>query len=733
MAFNLPVQNFFTKKIEPTDWVRPADWPVITDAPNEVQFLMSDINDASCTIRTQFTRTSGSQNIVIDWGDGTTNTVSTTTQTDTTHQYTVGTGTPCSRGYTTFKVRVYFTGTGVSVLNACRLFGLLIPGNTGTIYYNVGLLEAYYGDGTQTGNMSSYYYSNSNTSQSLSSFNFLEYVKLPATITWTTATSMFDSCFALAKVVMPTSASSLTSLSSAFNGCLSLRELTFPSNATAINNMQNVFNNCVELKSVTLPSSLNSCTTFANAFLSCISLKNVTIPSINNCTILQSAFQSCTSLEWVKFISLPTSATVSAISAFSGCSNLQNVYLPATCSSTTNYDFTSAFVNCTNLKSVVFPSGFNPNTLASAFSGCSSLVRCIFQSDASNLSVLTSCFANCSSLTSVTLPSSVSSSGISLQSTFQTCISLKSITIPSSYTITTLASTFNNCPSLQTLNWTPGAQNSLTSLSATFSSCSLLSSITLPSSMTALTDLTNTFNTCRSLTSIVFPSSLDAVTTMSGTFFNCISLSSVTLPTSMSSCTIFLNTFNGCSTIRSITMPNIVSTLTTSFSSTFSSCFSLKTVVLPGAAQLTSVNIIANIFQFCSNLTTITNFDKIGSLTSTPLVNAQNMGYCRFTSISFVMPLSILGLFGSNTTVRTDVRSVRLLNTSAGQWTGASPQINVSYTNMSTANLVQLFNDMAAQGTVTAKTINITGATGAAGLTAADRLIVTSKGWTITG
>jgi hypothetical protein len=76
---------------------------------------------------------------------------------------------------------------------------------------------------------------------------------------------------------------------------------------------------------------------------------------------------------------------------------------------------------------------------------------------------------------------------------------------------------------------------------------------------------------------------------------------------------------------------------------------------------------------------------------------------------------------------------VRLLNTGAGQWTGTSPQINVSYTNMSTAQLVQLFNDMAAQGTVVSKTINITGATGTAGLTPADRLIVTSKGWTITG
>ena len=44
-----------------------------------------------------------------------------------------------------------------------------------------------------------------------------------------------------------------------------------------------------------------------------------------------------------------------------------------------------------------------------------------------------------------------------------------------------------------------------------------------------------------------------------------------------------------------------------------------------------------------------------------------------------------------------------------------------------------LFADIAAQGTVTGKTINVTGATGAANLTAADKLVLTSKGWTITG
>jgi hypothetical protein len=40
---------------------------------------------------------------------------------------------------------------------------------------------------------------------------------------------------------------------------------------------------------------------------------------------------------------------------------------------------------------------------------------------------------------------------------------------------------------------------------------------------------------------------------------------------------------------------------------------------------------------------------------------------------------------------------------------------------------------MAAQGNVVSKTINITSATGTAGLTLANRQIITNNGWTITG
>jgi len=92
---------------------------------------------------------------------------------------------------------------------------------------------------------------------------------------------------------------------------------------------------------------------------------------------------------------------------------------------------------------------------------------------------------------------------------------------------------------------------------------------------------------------------------------------------------------------------------------------------------------------------------------------------CRLTKIS---------LQGANT-YKTALTSLRLTNPNS-TFTGTTQQVNVSYTNLSQAALVQLFTDLP---TLTGKGINITGATGAAALTAADRLIATSKGWTITG
>ena len=731
MAFNLPVQNYFSRTTGPAVYSRPSDWPVITDAAAEVQFLFCDLGDAACQIRTSFTRTSGSQNITIDWGDATTSTVTTTATTDTTHTYTPGTGTPCSLGYTTFKIRVYFTGTGVSVLSNCNIMAILNTASTAVGSPQIcHVLEAYYGNGTQ--NLTPVNFYSVIGSSCLSIYSNLQFVKLPATVSWTTWTTTFHSCFSLLKVVMPTSNSAALQYGNAFNNCYNLLEIIFPSNSTLIQGMTSAFISCANLRSVTLPTTMNSSTDWGSCFFGCLNLRSVTIPSINATNNLQYTFYNCLQLEWVKFTSMPT-VGVNMQNCFQDCVNLQTVYFPATVSNpSATVSLNTAFSGCRQLKNIVLPSNMNVSTFASTFSSCTSLTSCILPATSPACSAYNNTFLTCVSLLKITLPAAPTAS-VSFQSMFNGCIKLEEVTIPSGYILNNLNQTFLRCNRLKTISWSPGVQNLITSMQLTFSGCYLLTSFTMPTSMNIVTSLNSAFSACRSLLSITLPSSLNAVTVISSSFSCNISFTCVTLPTSMSACTNFSYMFNSCISLTSITFPNTVGAVTT-FNSCFSGCNSLKTCVLPGAAQLSLVNDINGMFVGCSDLVTLTNFDKIGSLTATPLMSAGFFLSNRFkggSAISFSGPLSLLQLNGLN--VKTDVQNVRLLNTSAGQWTGSSPQINITFTNMSTAQIVQLFNDMAAQGNVVSKTINITGATGTAGLTAADRLIVTSKGWTIIG
>ena len=732
MAFNLPVQNYFNRTTGPATYSRPSDWPVITDAAAEVQFLFCDLGDAACSIRTTFTRTSGTQNIVIDWGDGTTDTVTTTATTTTPHTYTPGTGTACTLGYTTFKIRVYFTGTGVSVLNGCNILPILISSNTNSSQI-CNVLEAYYGD-SYTSAIAVNFYSLGQNTNSLAVYTMLQYVKLPATVTWTSWNQTFYGCTSLVKIVMPTSNSAMSTLSQAFLGCISLLELTFPSNSTSISNLNSTFSGCNNLRSVTFPTTMNSCTDIGSCFSSCFNLRSVTFPSINAVNSMTTCFSGCYQLEWVKFTSMPTVVgAINMSSCFSTCYNLQNVYFPATGTAGSIYGFNSTFSSCSQLKTIVLPSNINVSSFASTFLSCTSLTSCILPASIPACTTHANMFQFCPTLLKITLPAAPTAA-VSFASTFNGCYKLQEITIPSGYQFTTMLSMCGNCFSLKTFTWTPGTQNSLTTLAGAFTACYILTSITMPSSMTALTSLSVTFANCYMLSSVTLPSSLNGVTTIGSCFSGCNLLTSVTLPTSMSACTDFGSIFHSCKSISSITLPNTVGAVTT-FSFAFNNCTSLKTCVLPGAAQLSLVTDINSMFVLCSNLTTLTNFEKIGSLTATPLMTATSIQYNRFISgsaISFSGPLNKLELNqpGASTSMRTNVQAVRLLNTASGQWTGTSPQINLSYTNMSSGSLVTLFTDLVSGSNVVSKTINLTGAayTGSA----AQRATITAKGWTVT-
>jgi hypothetical protein len=206
------------------------------------------------------------------------------------------------------------------------------------------------------------------------------------------------------------------------------------------------------------------------------------------------------------------------------------------------------------------------------------------------------------------------------------------------------------------------------------------------------------------------------------------------MPTSMTACNNFDGTFSGCTELIAITFPVIISAATTTFNNALSFCNNLKTVTLPTtrSTSLASLNTFA---YGCGQLTTINNLNLLGSTTATPLVDGTSLGWLtsKMTSMSFSCPFAKLMIHGNNSINIAALNSLRLTNASAGQWTGTSPQIFIQATNLSTAALNTLFADIAAQGNVVSKTIDITGTTGAAGLSLANRQVLTSRGWTITG
>jgi len=723
MAFNVPI-NSIAPTPTPLDWVRPVDWITIIDTPNEVQFLVCDLGAKAFTITTTFIKNSGT-NIYIDWGDGVVDTISNIASTNTSHVYPPG-GTPCSRGYNTWKIRVYGDASCV-ITNARHIVNFAATG--GNTFYKIGLLEAYFGDGSCSTNALTSSYFNSST---ISNFQLLEYVKLPSTVAWTSQMSnMFNFCINLYKVIMPISASNLTELNSIFNNCDSLLDVALPSNATAITNLGTAFNLCLNLRTISFPTTMDNCTLMLGMCSNCLSLKNITLPSINLCTTLQSAFQTCESLQWIKFTSFPTPSTpgttINFTTLFFQCFALQNVYLPASCSSNGNYTLQQAFANCYVLKNIVFPTNFQPSSLQSCFSSCFSITDIIFQSGSIYLTDMNNTFTNCYKLTNITLPTTVSSSGVNLTSTFSGCKAIANVTIPNAWLLTNLTQTFSGCFVLSSVNLPNNAQNSIITMQNTFSTCYKLKTVVLPTSLNSVISLSSTFLNCYDLISVVFPATMNAVTNISSCFQSCYNLMSVTLPTSMTSCTSFINTFYRTFNLKNLFMPANVP-INTTYASITGECRGLETLTLP-LTQTTSLTNISSLWSGATSLYSIGNLDKIGNPgTSTTYVNGSfNTNANLIKTLSFNCPFSVLGVNGQSATNFNLLFSLRLLNTSTGQYAGTSPQINVSYCDLGITALNQLFTDLP---TITSKTINITGCTGAAGCT---RSIATAKGWIVTG
>jgi hypothetical protein len=733
MAFNIPVQTSFSQLRPITGsapFVRPVDWITITDTPNVVQFLVSSSVYPAYNIQTTFTQTGGVGNIYINWGDGTSTTVSTTTATNSEKTYTSG-GTPCSLGYDTWKITI--SGDAGTRITVASFFNPSYWGSA--VQQPTGVLEEYYGDGTILTAGALHY-----AAATKPIFSNLVYSKLPTIMSGSTSLqNSYLNCFVINTIVLPTSMPGCGGMDSAFGGCYFLSNITIPQDATGIGSMAASFQNCYELTSVTLPPTLNSVNSMLNTFQNCYSLKSIILPATPNNANYATTFNNCYDLLSVEINSFGTSASINCSNMFATCTSLEYIKLPTTVSGSSVFDISGMFNGCSNLKSCILPTNMNASTMASTFLNCASLGYVSLPTSMASLTSLNQTFSGCRNLSEITLPTTIGAN-IDVANAFTTCSGLSTITIPSGWTLTNMGSTFQNCYALRSVVLPSGAQNSISSLNSTFLNCYNLQSITMPSSMNALTVMTNAFAACYSLTGVTYPASLPLVNNFNTAHQNNYSLQNITLPTSMSACTTFAGSFNGCWRLSGVTLPSTVSTSVISLQNCFLNCYTIKNITLPTTQMIGITASGGNaIFQNCYSLTGLTNTVRLGNTSTT---SGATGNYSTFLTNTFELnqTLSFSGAMAAFaapgiSTRSTKLSGLRFFNTrgSAAQWGGSSPQIDISYTSLSTAALNTLFADIAAQGNVTSKTINITGALGAAGLSAGDRLVLTSKGWTITG
>lgn len=246
-------------------WTAPADWIQLEEpADNEILMLTCDLNtefDFTVTCVGGYT---------VNWGDGFVENIA--SGATARHDYASGTGTPCSRGYTTFKVRVY-------AQNPSNPITRIVPAWRLT-YLSSGLLWARLGTTGLTSLASAFF------SYSIQ-YDFLEKVSLPNELpNCTSFSNAFTNADSLQAVDMPSVySSSPISFYETFSNCIALSSIDYRVAELAVSSFNSVHNQNKALVSAKLPDIVNGCSSFNSAFAGTQSLGSLKLPVINTNTI----------------------------------------------------------------------------------------------------------------------------------------------------------------------------------------------------------------------------------------------------------------------------------------------------------------------------------------------------------------------------------------------------------------------------------------------------------------
>ncbi len=303
---------------------------------------------------------------------------------------------------------------------------------------------------------------------------------------------------------------------SAFEGCEKLEDITLPDSLRYIGSQ--AFYGCPALKEVVLPAKLSELG--GGAFAGCNNLSSITIapgnenfqsPSGSNVVLNRDG--TTLFVAWGNSKIPPTVKKIENLT-YHGFSTLTSIDIPQGVE-IIGYE---AFADCENLKTVNFQSDAALSSLGeSAFSNCTSLES--IDLPASVRSIGSYAFEGCRGLKSIILPDSVKQFG--KERMFKGCYLLQSVELPKG--VTEIGrETFQDCWSLASASLPEGVK---TIKEDAFSKCGKLKTINSPSTLSTIEE--RAFYLCTSLDSIDL-SMLNKI--KSKAFAYCSNLRAVSLP-----------------------------------------------------------------------------------------------------------------------------------------------------------------------------------------------------------
>lgn len=371
----------------------------------------------------------------------------------------------------------------------------------------------------------------------------LENINIPSSIDGSDITGINEICFKdnqnLKSVYIANTIKSIGYL--AFSDCTNLSNLAFEDNSQLTTLNRNAFSNCTSLTILKLPNSLTNIISYP--FSGCNNIETV---YISNLTLSEMFYSIPESLKTVIFNEGTTEIKQSALF---NCLNVQNIVLPNSVITISD----SAFTGCSGLRTIKLPNKLQVIG-SSALSRCTGLTELLLPNTLKT--VASNAFAGCVGLQQLTIPQSV----VSLEYGILTdCNNIETLILPFVGKSRTSITTDCSIKYLYNDKYGNGdIPEKLKSIKITdttiigeraFCGLSNINNIKLCDKIESIGYMA--FKDCSSLETLVFPENLKGIGESS--FYNCIGLTTITLPQKLEN--ISKDAFSHCSNLSCIVFP----------------------------------------------------------------------------------------------------------------------------------------------------------------------------------